>query len=211
MAGLFRRLLGPSAKSARSDAAQATKPRTVRQPRVCGSYDTLEVVGESAHQDTLWALSGARYGSRVHTVIVAVLEPEPTNQYDPHAVEVLIHDMPVGYLSREDAKAYLPGLLNLIKTSATGCVGLHGAIAGGGMRDERQAFLGVFLNHDPSDFGVQLTARRSALGSAPRTLATGPRSNSPDSTRSRRKQDDAVHGPNGRDEPGSGRFSAGAS
>ena len=62
--------------------------------------------------------------------------------------------MPVGYLAREDARAYLDGLHALISGCATGCVGLRGVIAGGGLRDGRHGFLGVFLDHDPADFGV---------------------------------------------------------
>jgi predicted Zn-ribbon and HTH transcriptional regulator len=83
-----------------------------------------------------------------------VLEPEPTNPVDPNAICVLIDDELVGYLAREDAQAYIDGLHALISGCSTGCIGLRGVIAGGGIRDGRRGFLGVFLDHDPADFGV---------------------------------------------------------
>jgi hypothetical protein len=125
-----------------------------RKPTIYGGYETLEVVGESFYQDALWMLTGQPRGSRVREHIVAVLEPEPTNPMDENAIQVLIEDHPVGHLSREDAHAYLPGLQRLIETCDTRCVGLEGVIAGGGTAPERLGLLGVFLDHDPVDFGV---------------------------------------------------------
>jgi hypothetical protein len=132
-----------------------TPTKTPRNPTIRRGDETLEVVGESFYQDTLWRLAGRPRGSTVRKAIVAVLEPEPTNPRDPNAIQVLIDDMPVGYLSREDARAYRPGLLRLMQMCKTGCVGLHGEIAGGGTRADGPGFLGVFLDHDPSDFGVR--------------------------------------------------------
>jgi hypothetical protein len=127
----------------------------VRHPTVLPGSETLEVVGESHYQDALWLLAGRPRGSTVRERIVAVLEPEPTNPFDPNAIRVLIDDMQVGHLSREDASEYLDALHELIRTSETGCVGLNGVIAGGGTRDGRPGFLGVFLDHDPARFGVE--------------------------------------------------------
>jgi hypothetical protein len=122
---------------------------------IYGGHEPLEVVGESFHQDTLWMLTGQPRGSRVRVEITAVLEPEPTNPVDPHAIQVLISNMPVGHLAREDAHHYLPGLHQLIRTNTTGGVGLEGVIAGGGTQSDRRGYLGVFLNHNPSDFGIR--------------------------------------------------------
>jgi hypothetical protein len=83
-----------------------------------------------------------------------LLVPEPTNAHDRNAVRVLIQGLLVGYLSREDAAAYLPGLQRLIAGCDTGYVALEGVICGGGQRDHGIGFLGVFLDHDPVDFGV---------------------------------------------------------
>jgi hypothetical protein len=82
------------------EAQPASPAGRHRRPTVYGGDETLDVVGESAHQDKLWALSGKPPGSRVDKEIVAVLEPEPTNAYDRHAVQVLINDMTVGHLTR---------------------------------------------------------------------------------------------------------------
>jgi hypothetical protein len=140
-------------------AAADTPPRRGRprnrRPAIYRGYETLEVVGESFCQDALWALVGMTRGSRVREQIVAVLEPEPTNPWDCNAIQVLIDDVPVGHLSREDARAYLPGLLRLIESCETRCVGLEGVITGGGTRSDGPGFLGVFLDHDPTHFGVR--------------------------------------------------------
>jgi hypothetical protein len=117
--------------------------------------ETLFVVGESYRQDTLWALVGGIRSEDVRVEIVAELVPEPENQYDPNAVSVLIRGELVGYLSRDDAVAYLPGLKALIANSPSGRVMLHGWIVGGGQRFDGLGRLGVFLDHDPTDFGIE--------------------------------------------------------
>ena len=83
-----------------------------------------------------------------------MLLPEPDNPVDPHAIRVLVDGRHVGYLSRDDAAVYLPGLRRLIASSETGHVALGGQIVGGGPRADGIGFLGVFLDHDPSDFGI---------------------------------------------------------
>jgi rubrerythrin len=130
-----------------------SRPPTVSRvpPKFYGGDETLEVVGESFHQETLWALAGGRSGDRVDCPIRAVLVPEPDNPVDPNAVMVLIEGNCVGHLSRDDAAAYLPGLQSLM---AKGPVGLEGVIVGGGRRNDGIGFLGVFLDHDPQDFGL---------------------------------------------------------
>src|SRR4051794_1775474 len=97
---------------------------------VLGGSETLEVVGESFHQDDLWLLVGGFTPDRVRCDVVAMLVPEPENPVDENAVQVLIEDVPVGHLSREDAAVYLAGVSYLISTRGT--VALRGQIVGGG-------------------------------------------------------------------------------
>jgi hypothetical protein len=116
-----------------------------------GGGETLEVVGESYRQDELWAIVKQRPTSaRVSERVVAELILEPRNQHDRNAVAVWVRGRQVGYLSREDAAVYQPGVARL---SARGPVTLNAVIVGGGYDDD-DALLGVFMDHDPTDFGV---------------------------------------------------------
>lgn len=133
-------------------------PATVA-PRYLRGSETLEVVGEASYQDALWAVVGGLRSERVRHNVGAVLVPEPSNQHDENAVMVLVSDHLVGYLSRHDAALYGPGLRRLI-TASNAHVGLYGVVVGGGHRGDGLGFLGVFLDHDPADFGV--TPQRAA-------------------------------------------------
>jgi hypothetical protein len=121
---------------------------------VYDGYDTLEVVGESHYQDALWRIVGGLRGDPIRFDTQAVLVPEPDNPYDQNAIQVRIDGAPVGYLSRHDAAIYLPGLLRLMGAGAGHLVALHGQIVGGGQRPDGLGLLGVFLDHDPGDFGL---------------------------------------------------------
>ena len=77
-----------------------------------GSHD-LEVVGESHYQDALWRVAGGRTTERVRVETQAMLVREPDNPYDANAIAVWIEGSTVGYLCRDDARAYRPGLLEL--------------------------------------------------------------------------------------------------
>jgi hypothetical protein len=116
--------------------------------------DPLEVVGESNYQDALWTVVGGRRREAVRYETQAVLEPEPHNPHDQNAIKVLVEGHHVGYMSREDAAAYRPGLLRLMKESPTGRVALEAQVVGGGPRRDGVGFLGIFLDHDPADFGL---------------------------------------------------------
>lgn len=118
-----------------------------------GSED-LEVVGESYYQPNLWHLAGAHPGKgRVREDICAVLVAEDDNPYDPDAVAVWINGLKVGHLSRENAQQYRPGLI--AQQNAQGMpIALAGVITGGGIRSDGLGKLGVFLRHDPQDFGL---------------------------------------------------------
>lgn len=115
--------------------------------------ESLEVVGEARYQDALWEVCGATRGQRVREAIVAVLVPEPDNPYDHNAIAVQIEGHVVGYLSREDAVGYGPGIRSLMARYGA-VVALEGVIAGGGHRDDGPGYLGVWLDHDPRDFGL---------------------------------------------------------
>ena len=116
--------------------------------------EDLEVVRESFYQENLWHLAGAQPGrERVREDIYAVLVAEDDNPYDPNAVAVWINGLKVGHLSRENAQRYRPGLL--AQQEALGKpIALAGVITGGGIRSDGPGKLGVFLRHDPEDFGL---------------------------------------------------------
>lgn len=116
--------------------------------------EDLEVVGESFYQENLWLLAGGRSGgSRVRVEVTAVLAAEPDNPYDANAVGVWIDGLKVGHLSREDARQYRPGLFALQERRGAP-IALPGVIVGGGSGRDRKGLLGVFLRHDPADFGL---------------------------------------------------------
>ena len=133
-------------------------------------YEGLEVVGESFRQDALWRQVGGRGdpAQYVRSEIIAVLTAEPDNPYDSNAVAVSIDGRKVGYLSREDAEQYQPGLLALQRRYGRP-VALRGAIVGGGIREDGPGLLGVFLRHHPEDFGI---TRPAFVSSEPR-MRTG--------------------------------------
>jgi rubrerythrin len=147
--GFFDRVLG------RAQTRVAERPQ---QPgvggEVLGGHETLEVVGESFHQDDLWQLAGGFTRYRVRCECVAALVPEPENPYDANAIKVLIGHRQVGHLSREDAVIYLPGVRHLL--ASRGTVSLRGQIVGGGKAEGRLGMLGVFLDHNPADFGLRV-------------------------------------------------------
>jgi hypothetical protein len=128
------------------------------QAWLCDGWTDLEVVGESHYQDNLWRLVGGRRQSdeRVRVDVVAVLAAEPDNPYDANAIAVWVRGLKVGYLSREDAQRYQPGLLALQRKHRQP-IALAGVIAGGGMRPDGPGQLGVFLRHNPEDFGLRAT------------------------------------------------------
>src|SRR5690348_6253660 len=132
-----------------------------------GGQDDLEVVGELAYQNALWRLSGGTLGDRIRCQILAVLVPEPTNPFDGNAIAVQIEGQVIGYLSRATAQDYLPGLQRLMYVRG-GYIALHGVIVGGGYYDDGPGRLGVWLEHNPADFGI----RSTSLGSAPPGFAS---------------------------------------
>lgn len=119
-----------------------------------GGSEPLEVVGESFHQENLRELAGnPRHARRVRVPVTAVLVAEYDNPHDANAVSVWIEGLKVGHLSRYDARNYRTGLLALQERHGAP-IALAGVIAGGGMDGDRKGLLGVFLDHDPADFGL---------------------------------------------------------
>ena len=112
------------------------------------------MVGESHYQDALWKIVGGHAPEPVRHETYALLMPNPANEHDANAIEVQIDGALVGYLSRENAAAYRPGLLRLMEASANHLVAFHAVVVGGGPRRDGIGFLGVFLDHDPTDFGL---------------------------------------------------------
>ena len=146
--GLLKRLRGR-----RGSSVSARDESPAMSVFLLGGQDDLEVVGELAYQDTLWRLCSGTLGDRVRHDIVAVLVPEPTNPYDANAIAVQINGQVVGYLSRATAQEYLPGLKHLMSARG-GYAALRGVIVGGGYYNDGPGRLGVWLEHDPADFGV---------------------------------------------------------
>jgi hypothetical protein len=145
--GLLSRLLSKTSTT----AAEASK----LEASLYSGNETLEVVGESNHQDVLWKIVGGHRSERVRYHTHAVLMPEPDNPVDPNAIQVLVAGNLVGYLSRQDALAYRPGLLRLMNDSVNGLVAFNAIIVGGGQRGDGLGKLGIFLDHDPTDFGIR--------------------------------------------------------
>jgi hypothetical protein len=124
--------------------------------QLCEGRESLEAVGEASYQDSLWLIVGGRSSpnDRVRMDVYAVLVAETGNPYDANAVSVWVQGLKVGYLSRDDARRYRPGLLALEQRYGKP-IALAGAIVGGGMRADGPGRLGVFLDHDPADFGLR--------------------------------------------------------
>ncbi|HEY4724873.1 MAG TPA: hypothetical protein VIJ13_02705, partial [Actinomycetota bacterium] len=159
--GFLRRLLGGGQQQPyrRSGWSPEQRPGWMRQGMEVQLYDgreNLKVVGEASYQDNLWRVVGGHGSSndRVRLEVYAVLVAETDNPYDANAISVWIQGLRVGYLSREDARRYRPGLLALERKHGKP-IALAGAIVGGGMRADGPGRLGVFLDHDPADFGLR--------------------------------------------------------
>ena len=75
------------------------------------SYD---VVGESFQRDHLMALVRSHNAFSIGEIYgTAILEPEPTNEFDPTAVKVLVEGIQVGYIPKFDS----PAVTEMVKKS----------------------------------------------------------------------------------------------
>lgn len=104
--GALLNLLGEERHAGRTRHRGRVGPRL---PITLSGDRTLDVVGESYHQDALLTISGGRrhYGG-VELEAVAELVPDPTNPYDPNAVKVCINGFTVGHIGRDDAVELRP-------------------------------------------------------------------------------------------------------
>jgi hypothetical protein len=108
--------------------------------------ELVNVVGESHYQPAIRAACGAGINEDVKFECFAELVPEPTNPYDPNAVQVLIEERLVGYLSRADAAELGPAIV--AERERTGGGLCRAAITG--HKDSETTNLGVFLHLDIS-------------------------------------------------------------
>jgi hypothetical protein len=159
--GFLRRLLGGGQQQPRPGSTWGLEQRPAwmrdgMEVQLYEGREDLEVVGEASYQDNLWRIVGGHNSpdDRVRVDVYAVLAAEPDNPYDPNAVSVWVKGLKVGYLSRDDARRYRPGLLALEQQHGKP-IALAGAIVGGGMRADGPGRLGIFLDHDPADFGLR--------------------------------------------------------
>lgn len=134
MSFFLRRLFGSSKTEA-----------TAREVVLVGDETfPLAVVGESKYQENLEAVCGGRTEEGVNRLVSARLILEDSNPYDRDAVRVEVSGRTVGYLNRQDAKAYRQYLQ---KTGAARAIGVCNAqIRGGWKRGE----------DDQGNFGVRL-------------------------------------------------------
>ncbi|MDH3302918.1 MAG: bifunctional DNA primase/polymerase, partial [Acidimicrobiia bacterium] len=102
----LRHLVEPDESPPSTAAAAATEGS--KAPTLTADVE-VGIVGESAHQDTLLALTGGRRTwSGAHRRVQARLEPEDDNPFDPLAVAVSIEGSAVGHLPRNLARLYRP-------------------------------------------------------------------------------------------------------
>ena len=65
-----------------------------------------DVVGESFQRDNLMALVRSHNAFSIGEIYgTAILEPEPTNEFDPTAVKVVFEGVQVGYIPKFDSSA----------------------------------------------------------------------------------------------------------
>lgn len=133
-------LLPPATASASADTTSV-------RATVYSGGETLGVAGESYYQDALRQIMGSPATAGLRKSGVAVLVPQHGNPFDDNAVQVQIDGRPVGHLSRDDAALYRPGVLKLMEGGSH--VALHATVSCGG-----GSSYGVFLDHDPTDFGL---------------------------------------------------------
>jgi hypothetical protein len=123
--GFLRRLLGGDQQpDRRSSSSWEQRPGWMHDGMEVQLYEgreDLEVVGEASYQDNLWRVVGGpgSPNDRVRMEVYAVLVAEPDNPYDANAVSVWVRGLKVGYLSRDDARRYRPGLLAWSRSTAS--------------------------------------------------------------------------------------------
>ena len=111
---VVRRDPGSSPKSTERPDFIAQASESIHGPEVVSSSPSssddsdynYDVVGESFQRDHLMALIRSHKAfSTGEIVATAVLVPEPTNEFDPTAVKVVIEGVQVGYIAKFDSAA----------------------------------------------------------------------------------------------------------
>ena len=110
--------------------------------RLAFADELVRVVGVSHYQPALRSIAGAEGDRPVRYETQAELVPEPTNPHDENAIQVVVAGSVVGYLSREDAMRYGPGV-RLLREHDLRLV--CKAVLGGRGRGSETSNLGVFL------------------------------------------------------------------
>lgn len=138
-------------KSPENMPAQVSKPTNKRKnegalanSRVIYNYD---IVGESYRRDNLLTIINEHNAISIGKLhIEAILDPEPLNTFDKHAVRVLIDGKHVGYIPKTDSER----ITKLIKESGKGSVKVKARI--GWDKNQTSQFIGVKIAFDSIDF-----------------------------------------------------------
>lgn len=104
------------------------------------------IVGESHYQQALEAAAGSR-SQRRRVQVEAALVPEDDNPHDPQAIRIEIGGRRVGYLSRDDARAWRRYLAGQGQAGARALC--QAEISGGGQGRDGLKYLGVWLDLPP--------------------------------------------------------------
>jgi hypothetical protein len=104
--GTLRSLLGDDPTASRRRPSRRRPYGWPIGPRLAitlSGHRTVQVVGESRHQDALLAICGGRrHYEGIELETVAELVTHPGNAYDSNTIEVRIDGLTVGYLGRDD-------------------------------------------------------------------------------------------------------------
>lgn len=91
----------------------------------------FEVVGESSYQGNIKKFAIQYENRGCFTEVIAKIIREPTNKYDKNACRVVINDLTVGYLPRNNAESWVR-LLNKLNIHETAQINVNAVIVGGG-------------------------------------------------------------------------------
>ncbi len=92
----------------------------------------VDAVGEASYQEALGRCVGGKCEDGWDEEVTVYLRRQPSNPYDPQAVQVMVGGEHVGYLSRADAAAFQPILQNLERKRLVGAC--KGRVVGGWYR-----------------------------------------------------------------------------
>lgn len=86
--------------------------KVVTQASLPGPGDfAYDIVGESNYQDALEQICGGKRRESAEHYVDAILYFENDNKHDPKAIRVDVQGRTVGYLPRQDARAYRAQIL----------------------------------------------------------------------------------------------------